>query len=326
MEYQKIANLLDDASSNQASKFKIKNWVEVNDKSRGTYNVNSQIKFKTTMLKSSLCDYSDAYVQVKGTITVNNTAAAPAPAAANNTNKKVIFKNRAPFTICISEINNTQVENAKDIDIVMPLCDLIECSEYNYSKTSGSLWQYCKDIPAVDDNNAIVNFANNNLTNSFNFKVKMTGQTENGGTKNVEIMMPVKYLSNVWRILEMPLINCEVNLILTWSRNCVIVSSDNADQNTTFAITDTKLYVPVVTLSTQDNAKLLQQLKSGFKRVINWNKYLSNPELLAQNPNLNHLVEPSFQRVDRLFVLAYENDTQRTSAKGYYLPNVEIKD
>ena len=326
MEYQKIANLLDDASSNQASKFKIKNWVEVNDKSRGTYNVNSQIKFKTTMLKSSLCDYSDAYVQVKGTITVNNTAAAPAPAAANNTNKKVIFKNRAPFTICISEINNTQVENAKDIDNVMPLCNLIECSEYNYSKTSGSLWQYCKDIPAVDDNNAIVNFANNNLTNSFNFKVKMTGQTENGGTKNVEIMMPVKYLSNVWRILEMLLINCEVNLILTWSRNCVIVSSDNADQNTTFAITDTKLYVPVVTLSTQDNAKLLQQLKSGFKRVINWNKYLSNPELLAQNPNLNHLVEPSFQRVDRLFVLAYENDTQRTSAKGYYLPNVEIKD
>ena len=326
MEYQKIANLLDDASSNQASKFKIKNWVEVNDKSRGTYNVNSQIKFKTTMLKSSLRDYSDAYVEVKGTITVNNTAAAPAPAAADNTNKKVIFKNRAPFTICISEINNTQVENAKDIDIVMPLCNLIECSEYNYSKTSGSLWQYCKDIPAVDDNNAIVNFANNNLTNSFNFKVKMTGQTENGGTKNVEIMMPVKYLSNVWRILEMPLINCEVNLILTWSRNCVIVSSDNADQNTTFAITDTKLYVPVVTLSTQDNAKLLQQLKSGFKRVINWNKYLSNPELLAQNPNLNHLVEPSFQRVDRLFVLVYENDTQRTSAKGYYLPNVEIKD
>ena len=124
----------------------------------------------------------------------------------------------------------------------------------------------------------------------------------------------------------MALINCEVNLILNWSRNCVIVSSNDANQNVTFAITDTKLYVPVVTLSTQDNAKLLQQLKSGFKRVINWNKSLLKPELLGQNPNLNYLVELSFQGVNRLFVLAYENDTQRTSAKGYYLPNVEIKD
>ena len=154
----------------------------------------------------------------------------------------------------------------------------------------------------------------------------MTGQTGDNGTKNVKIKVPLKYLSNVWRTLEMPLINCEVNLILTWSRNFVFVSSNEANQNATFAITDTKLYVPVVTLSTQDNAKLLQQLTSGFKRVINWNRYLSKPELLAQNPNLNHLVESSFQGVNILFVLAYKNDTQRTTAKGYYLPNVEIKD
>ena len=133
-------------------------------------NVNSQIKFKTTMLKSSLCDYSDAYIFVEGTITVNNTAAADADA--NNTNKKVILKNCAPFTNYISEIkNNIQEENAKDIDIVMPMYKLIEYSD-NYSKTSGSLWQYCTDIPAVDNNNAIVNFAENNLTDSFNFKVK----------------------------------------------------------------------------------------------------------------------------------------------------------
>ena len=111
MEYQKIANLIDDAL-NQPSKFKIKIWVETNDESRRTYNVNSQIKFKITMLKSSLCDYSDAYILVKGTITVNNTAAADVDA--NNTNKKVIFKNCAPFTNCISEINNRQVDNAKD--------------------------------------------------------------------------------------------------------------------------------------------------------------------------------------------------------------------
>ena len=149
------------------------------------------------------------------------------------------------------------------------------------------MWQYCKDIPATNDNNAIVNFTNNNLTDSFNFKIKITGQTGDNETKNVEIIVPLKYLSNFWRTLEMPLINCEVNLILTWSANCDIVSTYVANQIATFAITDTKLYVPVVTLSTQHNTKLLEQLKSGFKRVINCNKYLSRPELLAQNPNLN---------------------------------------
>ena len=136
-------------------------------------------------------------------------------------------------------------------------------------------------------------------------------------------MVPLKYLSNFWRTLEMPLINCEVNLILTWSSTCVITNSTGAG---TFEITDTKLYVPVVTLSTQENTKLLQQLKSGFKRVINWNKYLSKPELLRRNPNLNHLVEPSFQGINRFFVLPFEGDTQRTSAKRCNLPTVEIKD
>ena len=102
----------------------------------------------------------------------------------------------------------------------------------------------------------------------------MTGQTGDDGTKSVEIIVPLAYLSVFWHSLKLPLINCEVNLILTWSANCVIVSTNVANQNATSAITDTKLYVPVVTLSTQDNAKLLQQLKSGFKRVINWNKYL----------------------------------------------------
>ena len=135
-------------------------------------------------------------------------------------------------------------------------------------------------------------------------------------------MVPLKYLNNFWRTLEMPLINCEVNLILTWSASCVIANSTGPG---TFAIIDTKLYVPVITLSTQDNSKLLQQLKSGFRRAINWNKYSSKPELFAQNPNSNHLVEPSFQGIKRLFVLAFENDTQRTSHSGYYLPNVEIK-
>ena len=124
----------------------------------------------------------------------------------------------------------------------------------------------------------------------------------------------------------MRLINCDVNLILTWSADFVIIYTDVANQIPTFTVTETNLYVPVVTLSTQDNAKLLSQLKWGFKRTISWNKYLSKPELLARNPNLNYLVEPSSQGVNRLFVLAFENDAQRTSNKRHYLSDVQIKD
>ena len=133
MEYQKI-NLIDD-TSNQPSKFRTKNWFEINDESRGAYNVNSQIKFKTTMLKSSLWDYSDAYILVKGTITINGKGADAAARQADERDKGVSFKNCAPFINCISEINNMQIDSAKDIDIVMPMYDLIEYSD-NYAKTS----------------------------------------------------------------------------------------------------------------------------------------------------------------------------------------------
>ena len=150
MEYQKIANLIDDNTLNQPSKFKIRNWIEINDESRGVYNVNSQIKFKTTMLKSSLCDYSDAYILVKGKITIAGAGADAAARQADERDKVVIFKNCAPFTNCISEINNTQIDNAKDIDIVMPMYNLIEYSD-NYAKTTGSLWQFFRDEPVPDD-------------------------------------------------------------------------------------------------------------------------------------------------------------------------------
>ena len=217
----------------------------------------------------------------------------------------MIFKNRAPFINCKTEVNNTEIDNAKDVDIVMPMYNLIE---------SGSLWQYYKDEP--NDNVAD--------SESFKSKIKITGNTPaDGNTKDVEIIVPLKYLSNFWRTLEMPLINCEVNLILTWSSTCVITNSTGAGR---FAITDTKLYVPVVTLSTQNNAKLIQQLKSGFKRTIHWNKYQSDPKTYAQNWYLNYFVDPSFQGVNRLFVLSFETENVRTSHSNYYLPKVEIKD
>ena len=186
------------------------------------------------MLRPSLRDYSDAYILVKGNISVSNTAATSADA--NNPNKKVIFKNCPPFTYCINQIKITQVDNAKDNDIVMPMYNLIEYSD-NYSKTSGSLWQYCKEIPAVNNDGNIVDFNGANATDSFNFKTKITGQTaadnNNGniaGRVDVEIMVPLKYLSNFWRTLEMPLINYEVELILTWTENCVVISTNVANQ------------------------------------------------------------------------------------------------
>ena len=209
------------------------------------------------MLRSSLCDYSDAYVRVSGTIKITGAGEDDAAKRLDERNKGAILKDCASFTDCINEINNTQIDNEKYKDLI-PMYNLIECSD-NYSKTSGSLWQYYRDSP------------NDNITQSesFKFKIKMTGKTSAAGiTKGVEIAVPLKYLNNFWRSLEMPLINCEINLILTWSEDCVISCATGA---TKLKITDTKLYVPVVTLSTQGNVKLLHQLKSSFQRTINWN-------------------------------------------------------
>ena len=135
--------------------------------------------------------------------------------------------------------------------------------------------------------------------------------------------MPLKYLSNFWRTLEIPFINCEVILVLTWSRYCVITNSTGAGN---FPVIETKLYVPVVTLSTQHNAKLLQQLKPGFKRIINWNKYKSEPKTYEKSRYLHHLINPSFQGVNRFLVLSFENNNGRTSHSTYCLPKLEIKD
>ena len=169
MEYQKMINLLHN-TLNQSSKFRTKNWTKINDQSRGVYNVNCDVRFKTTVLKSSLCDYSDAYILVKGRIKITGAGADAAARQADERDKGVIFKNFAPFINCKSEMNNTEIDNAKDIDIVIPMYNLIEYSD-NYSKRHGSLWQYFKDEP------------NNSLTDSESFKskIKRTGKFPNNG-------------------------------------------------------------------------------------------------------------------------------------------------
>ena len=199
----------------------------------------------------------------------------------NNTNKKVIFQNCAPFTDFITEINNAQVNNSqKKWCSNASVKNLIECSDA-YSKTSGDLWQYYRDERVLDNNSNIIDNSNNNA--SFTFQQQITGQTENSGTKGIEIMVPLKYLLNFWRKQEIPLINCEITLHLKYSRKCTIVVGIANNQNQTFQINDTKLYVPVVALSTQQNINLLEQQESGFKRIINWNKYLTKTTNQAQN-------------------------------------------
>ena len=186
MEYQKIANFLDNEvplnASNQPSKFRTINWVEINDESRGTYTSNN-IKFKTTTLRSNLYDYTDAYILAKGAITVTGAGDDDAAKLLDERNKGVIFKNCATFIKCISRINNTDIGDVQDIDIVMPMYNLIEYS-HNYSKTSGSLWQYYKDDP----NNSITQ------SESFKSKIKITERTPTAGnTKGVQIIVPLKY-------------------------------------------------------------------------------------------------------------------------------------
>ena len=175
MGYQKIIDLLDNQTT-QSSRFRTKNWVEINYGSRGTYNTNSQIKFKTSIIKSCLCDYSNAYLLAKETITISGEGA-DTNARQNHEKKGVIFKNCAPFTDHISEINNTQTDFAKDPDVVMPMYNLIEYID-DYSKISRSLWQYYR----VEAHNTLT------FSESFRFKIKITGNTPpDGNTKDVEI-------------------------------------------------------------------------------------------------------------------------------------------
>ena len=349
MEHDKINNLLlsEDNESDQLSKFVTREYVQVNSLSN-TYNENKSIRFKTPMLRSNLCDYSDAYILVKGKITVT------APGANNDAdnirdkrNRPLILKNNAPFVSCITRINGELIEDADDLDIVMPMYNLLEYSK-NYRKTIGSLYNYYRGELSddADDNN----FDNIKVINSntFKYKNKITGNTYNvdagtqgydvnkNGTQEIELGIPLKYLGNFWRALNIPLISREVSLELKWDKNCVITSLEqrdigggnrgNAATGATLAINNCKLYVPAVTLSKDDEIKLLTNLKLGFKREIIWNKYRSQMTTEAINNNLNILIDPTFTNVNRLFGLAYQNADYRQSFSQFYLSKVLVKD
>ena len=232
MEYDKINNLLGSQSKN-LSKFVTREYFRVNSLSH-TYNENKSIRFKTPMLRSDLCDYADAYILVSDTITVNGIVNG-AEIELNRRNRPLILKNNAPFVSCITKINNELIEDAEDLDVVMPMYNLLEYSK-NYRKTIGSFYNYYRDELSDDDNNN--NFLNNNVVNSntFNHKNKITGNTYNVaagatdhdankvGTQEVELAIPLKYLGNFWKALSMPLISCEVSLELKWNKNCAITS------------------------------------------------------------------------------------------------------
>ena len=339
MEYDKINNLLlsEDNESEKLSNFVTTEYIRVNSLSN-TYNENKSIRFKTAMLRSNLCDYSDTYILVKGTITIT------APGVNNNANnirdkrnRPVILKNNAPFVSCITRINGELIEDADDLDIVMSMYNLLEYSK-NYRKTIGSLYNYYRDELSddADDNN----FDNIKVVNSntFKYKNKIIGNTYNvdagaqgyGVNKNVtqevELAIPLKYIGSFWRALNIPLISCEVSLELKWDKNCVITSLEQRDIGATLGITDCKLYVPAVTLSKDDEIKLLTNLKSGFKREIIWNKYRSQMTTEAINNDLNILIDPTFTNVNRLFVLAYQTADDRQSFSQFYLPRVMVKD
>ena len=245
--------------------------------------------------------------------------------------KEVAFKNNASFSNCISKIDGVKIDNAEDLDVVVPMYSLTGYSN-NYRKTTGSLWNYYKDEP----NNLL-----SSDSESFKYKTSITGNTYNVGVgeacydaikvgKNeTEIVIPLKHLRNFWRTLNIPLINCEVGLILTQSKNCVLADMTAkasqggnpaifAPTGSEFQITDTKLYVPVFILSKENQIKLLEQLKSGFKITIKWNKYRSQMAVQPQNNNLDYLIDPTFTNVNRLFALLFTTDNAGDNRDSFH--------
>ena len=310
METQKIINLLNN-TEDEYSTFATKKWYVIDSESKGNYSRQNPIRFLRNSLESSLYDYFDAYILVTGDITITG----------GDDNTKVAFKNCAPFSKCRTETNETFVDEADIFNITMPMYILIEYSD-NYSDTTGSLWQFRRDEIEEDTNLTI------NNVSSFKYKANLNGDTDADGANrkkgNVKIAVPLRYLSNFWRSLEMPLIKCKIEFSLGWYKECIL---SNAGTAATFKITDAKLYVPIVTLRTEDNTKLPKLLNKGFKRSIQQNKY----KVIFKGYNNEYIrerIDANFQGVNKLFVLPYAggaNVTNENSYRRYFLPRIKIK-
>ena len=267
-----------------------------------------------------MCDYAEAYILADGTIRATN--------ALNAT--RLALKNFAPFTKCNLEINDEHADTAENLDIVMPMYNLIEYSD-NYQDSPATLYQYKRDEPPEDD--AVADLTADS-SSSFKYKIKLLGNvTEIAGNAagvrrlNVKVVVPLKYLSNFLRSLEMPLINCKIKLSLIWKKECAL-STDNG--NAVFIINDTKMYVPVVTLSKEDDKDFIEQQNKGFQRSIYWNEYKTKE--INENADANVFkyinLDLSFQGVNRLFVMAYNRANGQPSRNGqqkYYLPRIDLE-
>ena len=257
MENQKMINLLDKIDTD-SKHFATKIWYIINDENNTNYGVNKDTGADTRVLKPNLRDYAEAYILVDGTIR----------GTGGNNNTRLALKNCAPFTKCHLEINDEHVDTAENLDIAMPIYNLIEYSD-NYQDSSATLYQYKRDEPPED--NVIDDLAANN-SSSFKYKISLLGVRNVAGgivRLNVKIVIPLKLLSSFFRSLEMSLINCKIKLNLTWKKECVL-STDVGDA--VFIINDTKMYVPVATLSKQDNKDFIEQQNKGFQRSIYWNE------------------------------------------------------
>ena len=318
MENQKIINLLN-KDEIDSKHFATKTWYIINDENNTNYGVNKDtgennpdtIKSDTRVLKPNLCDYAEAYILVDGAIT----------AAAANANTRITLKNCAPFSKCNLEINDEHVDTAENFEIVMPMYNLIEYSD-NYQNSSATLYQYKRDEPPEGD--PIPNLAVDN-SSSFKYKVELLGDpvvTNNIARRDVKVFVPLKYLSNFFRSLEMPLINCKIKLNLTWKKKGVL---SNDDGDAVFIINDTKLYVPVVTLSKEDNKDFIEQQNKGFQKSIYWNGYKIKEQTEDANANATKYInlDPSFQGVNRLFIMAYKI-VNKDSQQVYYLPRNDL--
>ena len=294
MENQKIINLLEKDDTN-SKHFATKKWYIINDENNTNYGVNKDtgadnpdtIKYDTRVLKPNLCDYAEAYILVDGTIR----------AAAANANTRLVLRNCAPFTKCNLEIHDEHVDTAENLDMVMPMYNLIECSD-NYQDSSAALYQYKRDEPPEAD--AVADLTANN-SSSFKYKINLLGDPVHAGgaaRRNVKVIVPFKYLSNFFRSLEMPLINCKIKLNLTWKKECVLSTDAGA---AVFVISDTKLYIPVVTLSKEDNKDFIGQQNKGFQRSIYWNEYKTKEINEDADANVFKYInlDPSFQGVNR---------------------------